>query len=175
MAILPVLTAPDPMLKQKSIPVQEVDDSIRKLMDDMLETMYADNGVGLAAVQVGTLKRVITIDLQDDDDTERPKGFYPLFLANPEFLEKKGEMIAATEACLSLPEQRVEVARVNEVKITYLDYKNQRQELETSGWLARALQHEMDHLDGRLTIDYLTLIKKDIAIRKLTKLKKHYL
>lgn len=173
MAILPILTAPDPILRQKSLPVNTVDDGVRKLMDDMLATIYYDKGVGLAAVQVGVLKRIIVLDLQEDDETERPKGFYPLFIANPEIVEKSNELVQATEGCMSLPEQRTEVARASSVKLRFLDYNNNKQELKAEGWLARAIQHEFDHLEGKLLIDYLSQLKKDAAMRKLKKLKKH--
>jgi peptide deformylase len=175
MAILPLITAPDPILKQRSLPVASVDSKVRGLMTDMLETMYHDSGVGLAAVQVGVLKRVIVLDLQEDDDVVRVPGFYPLRMADPEITERNGEVVIAAEGCLSLPEQRVEVARPDKIKVSYLDFNNVKQELETDGWLSRAIQHEVDHLDGKLLIDYLTSIKKDVALRKLTKLKKHCL
>jgi peptide deformylase len=175
MAILPVLTVPNPILKQKSSPVESVDNQVRKLMDDLLETMYADNGVGLAAAQVGILKRVLVIDLQDDDDLERPNGFYPLFVANPEIIEKSNELAVANEGCLSVPEQKIEVARPSAIKVRFLGYKNNQQEFAADGWLARAIQHEVDHLNGKLLIDYLSPIKRDVTMRKLTKLKKHCL
>jgi peptide deformylase len=174
MAILPVLTLPDPILKQKSAIVELVNDETIKLMDNMLETMYHDRGVGLAAVQVGVLKRIIVLDLQDDDETERPKGFYPLYFINPEIILRSDDAVTATEACLSVPEQRVEVTRSSVVKVKYQNYNNEPCELEASGWLARAIQHEIDHLDGKLLVDYLTSMKKDVVMRKLKKLKKHY-
>ncbi|WP_341763581.1 peptide deformylase [Candidatus Tisiphia endosymbiont of Beris chalybata] len=171
MAVLPIVTAPDPRLKHKSILVGEVTDNIRKLMDDMLETMYHDRGVGLAAVQVGVHKCVLTIDLQDNDDLIRELGFYPLFIADPEIIAKSKELVVAAEGCLSLPGQLVEVARAESISIQYLDYNNNRQVLNASGWLARVIQHEMEHLDGRLLVDYLSVLKKDVALRKLKKLK----
>ncbi|GAB4162442.1 MAG: peptide deformylase [Rickettsiaceae bacterium] len=169
---LEVLTAPDPILKKKALPVEVVDDSIRKLMDDMLETMYEDKGVGLAANQVGVLKRVLVVDLQNDEETKRPKGFYPLFIANPEIIEASEEFVDAEEGCLSVPDQRIMVSRHYSIKVRYIDYHNKSQELLVEGWLARVIQHEMDHLDGRLLIDYLSNLKKDTVLRKLTKLKK---
>lgn len=175
MTILPVYTYPDPILKQKSLPVETIDASTKMLMDNMLKTMYHDNGVGLAAVQVGVLKRIIVMDLQNDDEVARPKGFYPLYLVNPELTYTSDEKIAAMEACLSVPAQNIEVARASGVKIKFIDYYGKPQELEADGWLARAIQHEMDHLDGKILIDYLSSIKKDIVIRKLKKLKKHSL
>lgn len=173
MSKLEVLTAPDPRLSTKAKPVEAVNDNVRKFMDDMLETMYADHGIGLAANQVGVLQRIIVLDLQDDDDNERPKGFYPLFLANPEILEASEEMVEAEEGCLSVPGQRILVTRPEKIKVRFLNYHNKAQELETGGWLARALQHEIDHLDGKLTFDYLSKLKKSVVLRKLAKLKKY--
>lgn len=176
MAILKIITAPDPILKQKAAPVSHVDDELRKLMDDMLETMYHDNGVGLAANQVGVAKRVVALDLQGDDDmqAEREKDFYPLYLVNPIITYASEEKREAMEACLSVPEQKIKVTRPSEIKIKYLDYHNCERELEATGWLARAIQHEMDHLDGKLLIDYLSNLKKTLVVQKLTKLKKAY-
>ncbi len=172
MAKLEVLTAPDPRLTKKAQLVKSVDDSVRKIMDDMLETMYDDRGVGLAANQVGILQRIIVMDLQDDDEQERPKGFYPLFLINPEIVETSSEIIEAEEMCMSVPGQRIPVARPERVKVRFLNYNNEIQEVETGGWLARAFQHEIDHLDGKLTIDYLSQLKKNVTLRKLTKIKR---
>ena len=172
MSKLEVLTAPDPRLSTKAKPVDAVNDNVRKFMDDMLETMYADHGVGLAANQVGVLQRIIVLDLKDDDDNERPKGFYPLFLANPEILETSEEMVEAEEGCLSVPGQRISVTRPEKIKVRFLNYHNVAQEIETGGWLARALQHEIDHLDGKLTFDYLSKLKKSVVLRKLAKTKK---
>ena len=173
MTILPVFTYPDPILKQKSANVDVVHTSLKKLMDNMLSTMYHDNGVGLAAVQVGVLKRVIVMDLQNDDEVARPKGFYPLYLINPELTFTSTEKTSAKEACLSVPEQYVEVLRAENIKVKFIDYHNKPQELEASGWLARVIQHEMDHLEGKLLIDHLSSLKKDMVIKKLKKLKKH--
>lgn len=172
MAILKVLTAPDPILKKRALPVDSVDGGVRKIMDDMLETMYEKRGVGLAANQVGILKRILVIDLQDDEDQGREKGFYPLFLANPEITNFSEEVVEAEEGCLSLPETRVLVTRPKEVKVRYLDYDNNSRELSTGGWLARALQHEIDHLNGMLLINHLSDIKKSVVIRRLTKIKR---
>lgn len=172
MSILTIIKAPDPILKTKAKAVDSVDDEVRKIMSDMLETLYHDEGAGLAAPQVGILKRILVIDLKNDDETSRPKGFYPLFMANPEIFEKSQEEVTAREGCMSIPEQRIEIRRPAAIKVKFLDYNNKKQELSAGGWLARAIQHEMDHLDGKLLIDYLSIIKKDIALRRLTKLKK---
>lgn len=176
MAILNLVTAPDPILQQKAKEVLSVNDDIRKLMDDMLQTMYHEKGVGLAANQIGVLKRIIVVDLQDSDDkNDREPNFFPLFIANPVILWQSEELILANEGCLSLPEQTIEVARSEKISIKFLDYHNNEKTLEADGWLARAILHEMDHLDGKLLIDYLSAIKKNVALRKLAKLKKHCL
>ena len=172
MSKLKVLIAPDPILKKKALTVEFVDNSIRRLMDDMLATIYEDRGIGLAANQVGVLKRVLVLDLQEDDDQERDKGFYPLFIVNPEIIESSEETKIAEEGCMSVPDQRIPVERPVSVRIKYLDYNNKEQELETEGWLARAVQHEIDHLNGKLLIDYLSNLKKNVVLRKLTKLKR---
>lgn len=172
MAILNILTAPDPILKTRAEPVSLVDDNVRKIMDDMLETMYHDPAVGLAANQVGILKRIIVLDLKDDDEAERPANFYPLCMANPEIIELSEEKVEGREGCLSLPNQRLIISRPEKIKLKYSDYNNQEQELSTGGWLARAIQHEIDHLDGKLAIDYLSKLKRDMVLRKLKKIKR---
>ena len=145
-------------------------------MDDMLVTMYHDHGVGLSAVQFGILPRILVIDLQDDHDQgEREQGFFPLFMANPEIIDQSPELVLAAEGYLSLPEQRIEVARPDSFKTTFLDYNNKSQEITVNGWLARAIQHEIDHLNCKLLVDYLSIIKRDAALRKLKKLKKNCL
>ncbi|HJD60103.1 MAG TPA: peptide deformylase [Rickettsia endosymbiont of Omalisus fontisbellaquei] len=171
MSILPIVTAPDERLKQKSQSLLEVTDQTRKFMDDMVKTMYHEDGGGLAAVQVGVLKRILIVDIKDHDKVERPKDFYPLFIVNPEIIEKSDELVIANEGCISLPEQRVDVARPESIKIRYLDYHGKSQELEANDWLARVIQHEYDHLEGKLMIDYLSSLKRDVALRKLKKLK----
>ncbi len=172
MAKLEVLTAPDPILNQKALPITEVNDDIRKIMDDMLETMYHETGIGLAANQVGTLKRIIVLDLKDDDEDIREKGFYPLFMANPEIILASEIEEEAIEGCLSVPDQRVPVTRPQSIKIQYIDYHNKKCILDADGWFARAIQHEIDHLDGKLMINYLSKLKKDYILKKLKKLKR---
>ena len=167
MAHLPILTAPDPRLKAKAKPVERVDDGVRQLMDDMLETMYVAPGIGLAAPQVGVSKRVIVIDLAKEDE---PRA--PLKLANPEIVWVSDEDAVFEEGCLSVPEHYAEVARAAAVRIRYLDYENEIREIEASGLLATCLQHEIDHLDGILFIDRLTALKRNIILRKLLKAKK---
>jgi peptide deformylase len=172
MAILNLVTEPDPRLKQKSKHVDNVTDDTRKIMDDMLETMYHGGGVGLEAVQVGVMQNIMVIDLQSENNLPEYKNLYPLCIANPVILESSEEMLVADEGCLSLPEQKVPVARSVRIKLQYVDYNNNMQKLSAEGWLARVIQHEYDHLNGKLILDYLTPIKKDVALRKLAKLKR---
>ena len=167
MAILPVLTAPDPRLKRVAKPVDKVDDSIRRLMDDMLETMYASAGVGLAAIQVGIAKRIIVMDIAREG--EDPK---PLKMANPEILWKSDEEVVCEEGCLSVPDQYSEVSRPKSVKIRYLDEQNEIREMDADGFLATCIQHEIDHLNGILFIDHISALKRNIIVRKLTKARK---
>ncbi|HEY4162737.1 MAG TPA: peptide deformylase [Dongiaceae bacterium] len=167
MAILPIITAPDPRLKQVSKSVAKVDGEIRKLMDDMLETMYRAPGIGLAAPQVGALKRVIVLDLARDD--EEPA---PLKMADPEITWVSDEDATYNEGCLSLPEHYADVVRPAACKVRYLDYQNEIRTIEADGLLATCLQHEIDHLDGVLFVDHLTALKRNIILRKLLKMKK---
>ena len=167
MALLPILTAPDPRLKKISAPVKEVDASVRKLMDDMLETMYQAPGIGLAAPQVNVLKRVIVLDLAREG--EEPQ---PLKLANPEIVWVSDEDVTYNEGCLSVPEHYADVARPAACRVRYLDYQNKPSEIAAEGLLATCLQHEIDHLDGVLFIDHLTSLKRNIILRKLLKAKK---
>lgn len=167
MSLLPILTAPDPRLKAKAKPVERVDEGVRRLMDDMLETMYAAPGIGLAAPQVGISKRVIVLDIAKDGE---PRA--PLRLANPQILWVSDEDAVFEEGCLSVPEHYAEVARPAAARIRYLDYENELREIEASGLLATCLQHEIDHLEGILFIDHLTSLKRNIILRKLLKAKK---
>jgi peptide deformylase len=167
MALLPILTAPDPELKKISQPVKQVDASIRKLMDDMLETMYHAPGIGLAAPQVGVLKRVIVLDLAREG--EEPQ---PLRIANPEIVWVSDDDATYNEGCLSVPEHYADVVRPAACRVKYLDQDNKQQEIAAEGLLATCLQHEIDHLDGILFIDHLTSLKRNIILRKLLKAKK---
>jgi peptide deformylase len=167
MAILPIIIAPDPRLKATCEPVQRVDDAVRRLMDDMLESMYDANGIGLAAPQIGKTVRVIVVDVSRDE--EEPN---PLFLANPEIVAQSEETIAADEGCLSLPEHFAEVTRPVSVRVRHLDRDGKERELDAEGILAKCVQHEMDHLEGVLFVDHLTTLKRSIILRKLTKTKK---
>jgi peptide deformylase len=167
MAVLPIIVAPDPRLKRVAEPVQKVDAEVRRLMDDMLETMYKAPGIGLAAPQVGALQRVIVVDLAQED--EKPQ---PLRMANPELIWVSDEDAVYNEGCLSLPEHYADVTRPAAIKVRYLDHENEVRELETDGLLATCIQHEMDHLDGILFVDHLTALKRNMILRKLLKAKK---
>ncbi len=175
MPALQVITAPDPILKQPSELVSEVTNELREFMRDMVDTMDADGGVGLAAIQVGLAKQILVIDLKDDDDDakNRAEDFFPLFIINPIVTWSSEEYIIASEGCLSVPSLVVEVPRPSAIKLQYLNYDGVPSTLEAKGWLARVIQHEIDHLHGRLIIDYLSSLKKDLAITKLKKIKKH--
>ena len=164
MAKLNIITAPDPRLKVKSRPVARVDARIRRLMDDMLETMYAAPGIGLAAIQVGVPKRVIVMDLAREDEPKAPR-----FFVNPEILWKSEETAPYEEGCLSVPEIYDEVERPTQVKIRYLNYAGETVEEDAEGLFAVCIQHEMDHLNGVLFIDHLSRLKRDRAVAKVKK------
>jgi peptide deformylase len=169
MALRRILTVADPrdttVLKQVSEPVERVDDALRTLMDDMLETMYAAPGIGLAAVQVGELKRVIVMDLAREGEAPQPR-----FLVNPEILWKSDELSTYEEGCLSIPEIFDEVERPARVRLRYLDRDGNTVEEEAEGLYATCAQHEIDHCDGVLFLDYLSRLKRDRAIAKVKKL-----
>jgi peptide deformylase len=167
MAQFPIITAPDPRLKIKARPVRAVDDKVRRLMDDMLDTMYGAIGIGLAAPQVGQSSRVIVLDVAREG--EKPQ---PLQLANPEILWRSPELTTGNEGCLSLPEHYAEVTRPAKIRVRYLDYQNEIREIEASGLLAMCLQHEIDHLDGVLFVDHISSLKRGMILRKLAKAKR---
>ncbi|MGH6947667.1 MAG: peptide deformylase [Kiloniellales bacterium] len=167
MALLPIIVAPDPRLKQKAAPVARVDAEIARLMDDMLETMHAAPGIGLAAPQVGVLRRVIVVDAAREDQPPQP-----CCMANPELLWVSGELMGYEEGCLSLPEHYAEVVRPRAIKVAYLDHQGEPRELDAEGLLATCIQHEMDHLEGVLFVDHLTALKRNMILRKLQKAKK---
>jgi len=167
MAKLEIITAPDPRLKLKAKPVEKVDASVRRLMDDMLETMYGSIGVGLAAPQVGVAKRVIVIDVAREG--EKPA---PMHMANPEILWRSEEKTVANEGCLSLPEHYADVSRAAEIRFCYLDEQNEIREVEAKGLLATCIQHEIDHLDGVLFVDHISALKRGMILRKLQKAKR---
>ena len=167
MAQLPILTAPDPRLLKTSEPVAKVDAEIQQLMSDMLETMYMAPGIGLAAPQVGVLKRVIVLDVAPEGEAPTP-----LRMANPEIVWVSDDDASYNEGCLSVPEHYGDVTRPATCRVRYLNEKNEVKELEAEGLLATCVQHEIDHLDGVLFIDHLTSLKRNIILRKLLKAKK---
>ena len=167
MAIREILVAPHPTLKAKAKPVAKVDDEVRRLMDDMLETMYQAPGIGLAAPQVGVSTRVLVVDVAKEGEPPQP-----LRLANPEIVWASDELAVHEEGCLSVPEHYAEVERPAKVRIRYRDYDDKIVEIEPEGLLATCLQHEMDHLEGVLFIDHLSSLKRNIILRKLTKARK---
>jgi peptide deformylase len=167
MALLPIITAPDPRLKLVAKPVAAVDAEVRRLMDDMLETMYAAPGIGLAAPQVGVARRVLVVDVAREGEPPQP-----LRIANPEILRRSEEMATYNEGCLSLPEHYADVERPARIKLRYLDYENEIREVEMEGLLATCVQHEMDHLEGVLFVDHISSLKRNIILRKLAKLKR---
>jgi len=164
MALRDIITAPDPRLREVSKPVDKVDDDLRALMDDMLETMYEAPGIGLAAIQVGVPKRVIVMDLAGKDEEPEPRYF-----VNPEILDPSDDMSVYEEGCLSVPEFFDEVERPAECRVKYLDYDGKEQILEAEGLLATCIQHEMDHLEGILFIDHLSRLKRERVLKKLKK------
>jgi peptide deformylase len=164
MALREILTVPNPLLKQASAPVEAVDDSLRALMDDMLETMYAAPGIGLAAIQIGVPKRVIVMDLARPEEDKQPRYF-----VNPEILWRSEETAPYEEGCLSVPEYYDEVERPARVKLRYLNYHGEQVEEDADGLFAVCIQHEMDHLDGVLFIDHLSRLKREQAIKKVKK------
>jgi peptide deformylase len=167
MAMLPILTAPDPRLKVKAKPVAAVDDQVRRLMADMLETMYAAPGIGLAAPQVGVAKRVLVVDVARDGEPRQP-----MKIANPEILWRSTELLTTNEGCLSLPEHYADVSRPAKIRLRYLDEQNEIREIDLEGLLATCIQHEMDHLEGVLFVDHISALKRGIILRKLAKAKR---
>jgi peptide deformylase len=164
MAKLPIVTLPDPILRKISAPVERIDAEMRKLADDMLETMYAAPGVGLAAIQVGVPLRLVVIDVEDEDDAPNP-----LIMFNPEIVALGSETRLHEEGCLSIPDTRVEIERPSMLTLRFLDSKGKQQQLDADGLLATAIQHEVNHLDGRLIIDFLSTLKRDIVVRRFKK------
>ena len=167
MAKKQILTIPDPLLRKVSEPVNSVNSEVKKLMDDMLDTMYAAPGIGLAAVQIGVLMRVIVIELSKKDKKKNP-----LFIVNPEITSKSKELFSYEEGCLSIPNQFAEVKRPSSCKINFLDYNGKKSEINAEGLLATCIQHEVDHLNGILFIDHLSKLKKDLILKKTKKQKK---
>ena len=162
-----IIIEPDPILRKKSEILEKVDDELRGLLDDMLETMYSAPGIGLAAVQVGILKRAIVIDVSKDKEKKNP-----FFLINPEIISKSKNTSTYEEGCLSLPGYFAEIERPAECQIKYIDYFGKKKEIKATGLLSTCIQHEIDHLNGVLFIDYLSKLKRDMIIKKLIKQKK---
>ena len=167
MAIMPIRRLPDPVLRQKAKHVKIIDKSICKLVDDMIETMYGADGIGLAAIQVGVPKRVLVMDIDQKDGKKNPKVYI-----NPKILWASEEMVTFEEGCLSVPEIWDEVERPAKIRAEYLDRDGTRHEIEAEGLLATCLQHEMDHLEGILFVDHLSKLKRSMALRKLQKAKR---
>jgi peptide deformylase len=164
MAILPIVTLPDPLLRVTSTPIQSIDADVKRLAADMLETMYDAPGIGLAAIQVGAPKRLVVLDLADDGEDKRP-----MVLINPRIVSLGNEMRVYEEGCLSLPDVRIEIERPSTVRLAYQDLDGAAHEIDADGLLATAIQHEADHLDGKLIIDFLTSLKRDMVIRRFKK------
>ena len=164
MAIKKILTEPNKLLRQISQSVEKVGESEKELMNDMLETMYAANGIGLAAIQIGVPKRIIVMDLSKKEN-KKP----PMYFVNPLIIKKNDEKITYEEGCLSVPNQFAEIDRPSKCEVEYLDFNGNKQNLQAKGLLATCIQHEIDHLEGILFIDYLSKLKKEMIIKKLSK------
>ena len=167
MALREILTEPNTILRQKSLRVEKVDKEIQLLMDDMLETMYAAPGIGLAAIQVGVPKRIIVLDISRKDEPKKP-----MFFVNPEIFNKSKNNSSYEEGCLSVPGQFAEIERPKKCNVKFLDYYGKPQEIKAEGMLATCIQHEIDHLEGILFIDYLSKLKRSMITKKLSKQKK---
>ena len=167
MAIKEILTEPNKILRQVSLPIDKVTKEDQKLMDDMLETMYHANGIGLAAIQIGIPKRIIVMDIAKKDEKKNP-----MYFVNPIIKNKNNDLSTYEEGCLSVPDQFAEIDRPATCEVEYLDYNGEKKILKATGLLATCIQHEMDHLEGILFIDYLSKLKKSMIIKKLSKQKK---
>lgn len=166
MAILDIILAPDPRLTTPCEPVGVIDGALKRLMDDMLETMYAAPGIGLAAPQVGVLKRFFVVDVGEDDARD------PRFFVNPEIVERSETKSVYEEGCLSLPKQYGDVERADAISLRYRDRADTERTLDADGMLARCIQHEMDHLDGVLFVDHLSALKRRMILRRVSKVKR---
>lgn len=169
MAILPIIETPDPRLRTVSTPVEAIDSELQTLIDDMFETMYAAPGIGLAAIQVGVPKRLLVIDLQEEQDEEEKPIKEPRVFINPEILETSEQLQIYQEGCLSVPDQYADVERPATVRARWQDREGKTHEEQLEGLLAVCLQHEMDHLEGILFIDHLSRLKREMVIKKLMK------
>jgi peptide deformylase len=172
MAIRRIIEVPDPLLRQKSTPVESVDDDLRALIADMFETMYEAPGIGLAAIQVGVPKRVLVIDLQEPAEEDGEPVRDPRVFVNPEILQSSDQEVPYTEGCLSVPDQYAEVDRPDRIRARWLDENGDQHEEDIEGMLATCLQHEMDHLEGVLFIDHLSRLKREMILKKLAKQRK---
>ena len=164
MAILSIITLPDPILRQTSAPIERVDDDVRRLVDDMLETMYDAPGVGLAGIQVAVPRRLLVLDVAGKDEPPQP-----IAMINPEILTLGDQLRLHEEGCLSIPDTHVEIERPGSLRVRYTDRNGAVQELDADGLLATAIQHEIDHLNGRLIIDFMSKLRRDMVIRKFKK------
>lgn len=167
MKIRPILTIPDPVLRKLAAPVERVDDELRRLIDDMLATMYDAPGIGLAAPQIGISRRLIVMDPSKDD---QPKT--PMVMLNPEILDRSEEVRTHEEGCLSIPEFTAEIERPAKTRVAYIDPEGKKQEAELGGIWSTLVQHEIDHLNGVLFIDYLSRLKRDMVVKKFKKQKR---
>jgi len=172
MALLPIVEVPDPRLKMVSTPVETIDDELRQLIADMFETMYAAPGIGLAAIQVGVPKRLLVMDLQEQEDEEGKPIKEPRVFINPEILDPAEEMSVYSEGCLSIPDQYADVERPARCRVKWLDEKGEAHDELFEGLLATCIQHEMDHLNGIVFIDHLSRLKREMILRKLAKARK---
>jgi peptide deformylase len=172
MAIRRIIEVPDPLLRQKSTPVENVDDEVRTLIADMFETMYAAPGIGLAAIQVGVPKRVLVIDLQEPAEEGGDPVSDPRIFINPEIFEHSDQEVPYTEGCLSVPDQFADVDRPDRIRARWLDENGESRDEVIEGLLATCLQHEMDHLEGILFIDHLSRLKREMILKKLAKQRK---
>ncbi|MGD9543403.1 MAG: peptide deformylase [Methylocystis sp.] len=168
MAILPIITLPDPLLRKVSEPVDRVDEEVRRLLDDMLETMYEAPGIGLAAIQVAVAKRIVVLDVGKTEETRAP-----LFLINPEIIWASEELSVYQEGCLSVPDYFEDVKRPARVRVRHLDRAGAVQEFDAEGLLATVVQHELDHLEGGLFIDHLSRLKRERVVKKFNKAARH--
>ena len=166
MTVRKILIEPNKLLRQISEPVKKVGEKEKRLMDDMLDTMYAAPGIGLAAIQIGVPKRIIVMDISRDENKAEPRYF-----VNPVIKSRNSEKVKYEEGCLSVPDQFAEIERPNSCEVEYLDYRGKKKILKAEGLLATCIQHEMDHLEGILFIDYLSKLKKTMIIKKLSKIK----
>jgi peptide deformylase len=165
-----IVLAPDPVLKKLATPLERIDDETRQLMDDMIDTMYDGQGIGLAAPQIALSKRLLVLDVEQDEEKDSGN---PQVFANPEILWSSDDPNIYNEGCLSIPGHYAEIERPKIIRVKYLDYDGKQQEIEADGLLATCLQHEIDHLDGVLFIDYLSTLKRNMIIKKMKKSKKN--